>query len=91
MFINLKKDDVEIIIDDNGVGMSSEVICKIKEPFYTTKRRGTGLCVSLSNEIIEAHNGKLEYISEYGVGTKTIVTLPLYKYWFIKKYIVLFI
>ena len=80
VFINLKKDDVEIIIDDNGIGMSSEVICKIKEPFYTTKRRGTGLGVSLSNEIIEAHNGKLEYISEYGVGTKTIVTLPLYKY-----------
>lgn len=80
VYVNLKKDDVEIIIDDNGIGMNSEVMCKIKEPFYTTKRRGTGLGVSLSNEILEAHNGKLEYISEYGVGTKTIVTLPLYKY-----------
>ena len=73
----------KIIIKDNGSGISEEDLKRIKEPFYTTKKNGTGLGVSLSQEIIEAHNGKLEYISQYGVGTKTIVTLPLYKYWFI--------
>lgn len=77
IYLKIDNKDVQIIIDDNGIGMNKEILTKIKEPFYTTKRRGTGLGVSLSNEIIEAHDGKLEYISEYGVGTKTIITLPL--------------
>lgn len=77
IYLNVDNKDVQIIIDDNGIGMNKEILTKIKEPFYTTKRRGTGLGVSLSNEIIEAHDGKLEYISEYGVGTKTIITIPL--------------
>ena len=50
---------------------------KIKEPFYTTKKDGTGLGVSLSCEIIEAHEGTLNYISKVNEGTKVIITLPI--------------
>ena len=49
----------------------------MKEMFFTTKSRGTGLGVSLSNEIIKAHSGFLDYYSEVGRGTKVVVKLPI--------------
>lgn len=67
----------KIIIEDNGSGIAEEEIEKIKEPFYTTKKDGTGLGVSLSCEIIEAHEGTLNYISKVNEGTKVIITLPV--------------
>lgn len=70
--------NVKIFIEDNGVGMSSEVLSKVAEPFYTTKSNGTGLGVLLSTEIINAHKGTLVYESEEGVGTCAVITLPLY-------------
>ena len=68
--------EVEIIISDNGVGMDTETLKNIKEMFYTTKKNGTGLGIALSNEIILAHNGVLEYKSDIGKGTSCIVKLP---------------
>ena len=68
-----------IIIEDNGCGIKSDEIERIKEPFYTTKKNGTGLGVSLSYEIINAHNGILEYFSKENVGTKVVITLPIYE------------
>ena len=76
---NINKNNLNIIIEDNGVGISNKILKKIKEPFYTTKQRGTGLGVSLSNEIINAHQGTLEYHSKEGLYTKTIVKIPLYE------------
>ena len=61
------------------MGIDKDDINKIKEPFYTTKKNGTGLGVSLSCEIIEAHKGTILYHSKVGVGTKVIVTLPILK------------
>lgn len=66
-----------IWIEDNGCGMTKEQLEKIKEPFYTTKQRGTGLGVSLSEEIIKAHHGSLQYKSEYLKGTTVEVCLPI--------------
>jgi len=71
------KNNIHIIIEDNGQGISKEDLEKIKEPFYTTKKNGTGLGITLSLEIIEAHNGKIIYTSEYGSWTKVEVILPL--------------
>lgn len=70
---------IKINIKDNGKGMSKEVLEKIKEPFYTTKKKGTGLGVSLSNEIILAHNGTLEYASKEYKYTLVTATLPIQK------------
>lgn len=75
---NINKNNLNIIIEDNGVGINKKIISKIKTPFYTTKVKGTGLGVSLSNEIIKAHKGNLKYYSEEGKYTKTIIDLPLY-------------
>ena len=59
--------------------MTEDVLDKIKDPFFTTKKRGSGLGVALIYEIIEAHNGSINYESEYNVGTKVTITLPLYE------------
>ena len=75
----IKKNKYIIIIEDNGEGMTNEVLTKMKEPFFTTKKRGSGLGVPLIYEIVEAHNGKIEYESEYGKGTKIILEMPLYQ------------
>ena len=66
-----------ITIKDNGKGMTKETLEKIKEIFYTTKEKGSGIGVSLSNEIIKAHGGKLEYFSSVGVGTEAKIVLPI--------------
>lgn len=77
--INTELDDknVYIYFKDNGCGILEENLKKIKEPFFTTKVKGTGLGVSLSYEIIEAHNGKINYESTYGEGTLVTIKIPL--------------
>lgn len=74
---NISSNNYNLIIEDNGNGMSKDVLKKIKEPFYTTKKRGSGLGISLSNEIIKAHQGTLKYISEENKGTKAIINIPI--------------
>lgn len=66
-----------IYVKDNGTGMSKEVLDNMLIPFYTTKEKGTGLGVSLSKEIIEAHGGNLNYTSTIDKGTVCKITLPL--------------
>lgn len=75
----INKDNFEIYIIDNGIGMDKDTLKQIKEIFYTTKDKGSGIGVSLSNEIIKAHGGKLEYYSTPGKGTTTKVILPIMK------------
>ena len=68
-----------ITIKDNGVGMDKETSNKIGTAFYTTKKNGTGLGVCFSKEIIEKHDGTMEYISKQGKGTMVKITLPIEK------------
>lgn len=75
----IKNNDVEIVISDNGSGIKEEDLKKISEPFFTTKKDGTGLGVSMSFEIIKSHSGTMRYVSKSQKGTKVIITLPLNK------------
>ncbi len=77
IWTEIRDDKFYIYVKDNGEGMSNDVLEKIKEPFFTTKMKGTGLGVSLSSEIIEAHGGKLLYESEFGKYTLTTIILPI--------------
>ena len=77
LWTKTENNKIKINIEDNGEGIPDSIIEKIKEPFYTTKVKGTGLGVSLSNEIINAHNGTLNYKSEEGKKTIVTVTLPI--------------
>ena len=74
---HILKDKYYIEITDNGCGMDEYTITKVKELFFTTKSNGSGLGVSLSNEIIKAHNGSIDYTSKLGKGTKVVVKLPI--------------
>ena len=76
IYSNIYKKHLEIIIKDNGIGMSKETLEKIKEMFYTTKQNGTGLGVALSNEIIKSHNGELIFESKTNKGTTATIRLP---------------
>ncbi len=71
-------DGVEIIIEDNGVGIEMSHLSEIFDPFFTTKSpgKGTGLGLSMSHEIIEAHGGTIEVESEPGQGTSVRIFLP---------------
>lgn len=66
-----------ILVKDNGEGMTKDTMDKITTPFHTTKEYGTGLGVSLSNEIINAHKGSLNYTSELKKGTTCKIVIPL--------------
>jgi len=70
-------DKFKIIIEDNGIGIADEHLKRIKEPFYTTKKNGTGLGVSLSCEIINAHGGTINFESLQFEWTKVEIILPI--------------
>jgi PAS domain S-box-containing protein len=67
---------VRIAIEDNGHGITEDVLKKIFIPFFTTKTQGTGLGLSLVQKIVLAHNGRIEVRSTPGAGTRFIVTVP---------------
>ncbi|AOH54075.1 hypothetical protein ABE28_006900 [Peribacillus muralis] len=66
-----------ISITDQGMGISSEKLKKLGEPFYTTKDRGTGLGLMVSYKIIEEHKGYIDVESEVDKGTSFHIYLPL--------------
>lgn len=67
--------NTKIVISDNGPGISSEVIDNIFVPFYTTKKEGSGIGLSLSRQILRKHGGNLEAISSEGEGATFIISL----------------
>ncbi len=80
VWTEIKAEKFYICVKDNGGGIPKDTLEKIKEPFFTTKMNGTGLGVSLSSEIIEAHDGQLLYESELGRYTLTTIILPILKW-----------
>lgn len=73
----IKSNQLVIKVSDNGVGMSKDTLKHIGENFYTTKENGTGLGVSLSQEIINLHNGKMYYKSQLNKGTDVFIEFPV--------------
>lgn len=64
-----------ITVSDNGAGVDSEIQDNIFLPFFTTKRRGSGIGLSLSRKIIDAHNGRL-YLRQRDSETEFRIELP---------------
>jgi signal transduction histidine kinase len=72
-----RPNNIEISVSDTGGGISREQLEKIFRPFYTTKRGGTGLGLSLCRRIISQHGGTLTAESEVGKGSRFIIRLPM--------------
>lgn len=72
----LREGEVQISVEDTGVGISPERLKKLGEPFYTTKKKGNGLGLMVSFKIIEGHKGRVIVESEVDKGTTFNIVLP---------------
>src|SRR6185503_13390021 len=68
---------VIVSIKDRGVGIAPEDMARIFDPYFTTRRAGTGLGLPITKNIIEGMGGRLAVSSERGVGTEIRIDLPL--------------
>jgi PAS domain S-box-containing protein len=72
-------DDVWVSVADTGGGIPQEQINRIFEPFYTTKKKGSGLGLMIVQRIVRAHTGRIELESNVGRGTTFRIWLPLHE------------
>lgn len=81
--IQMKAERLELSVQDHGIGIPDNLKDKIFDPFTEAKRAGTsgeqpfGLGLSISKQIIEAHNGKIWFESEENLGTVFFIELPV--------------
>ena len=89
--ISMKKTskEVEVSIEDTGIGMSKEVVSHIFERFYREDKarnvEGNGLGLAIVKSIVDLHNGKIDILSQVDVGTVFIVKLPIEKQKFMNR------
>jgi signal transduction histidine kinase len=78
LLVRTSRDDgrLHIHVTDTGPGMSADVVARVFEPYFSTKRSGTGLGLPTSRRIVERHGGSLNVHSEPGRGTEFVITLP---------------
>src|SRR5260221_3063400 len=72
-------DAVWVSVADTGGGIPQEQINRIFEPFYTTKKKGSGLGLMIVQRIVRAHGGRIELESQVGRGTTFRIWLPLHE------------
>lgn len=68
---------VRLLVRDSGQGIDAETLERVREPFFTTKRAGSGLGLSVVEGIVRQAGGRLEIRSELGVGTEVELLVPL--------------
>ncbi|HYE74991.1 MAG TPA: ATP-binding protein, partial [Blastocatellia bacterium] len=72
----LKKDQAQLTISDQGVGIPEEVREKIFNLYFTTKPQGSGIGLAQAFRAVQLHSGRIEVESEVGRGTTFRITLP---------------
>ena len=75
----LSPHNIVVKITDYGLGMTNATMKKLFTPFFTTKKRGSGLGMAVSLKIVENHHGKIKVTSEENIGTVIQVFLPVNK------------
>lgn len=68
--------DLQILIKNDGEPIPTEHVGKVFEPYFTTKRSGTGLGLATVKKIVEEHHGQISIASGPGQGTTVIIHLP---------------
>ncbi|MDE2009220.1 MAG: PAS domain S-box protein [Candidatus Omnitrophica bacterium] len=72
-------DAFKISVKDTGAGIAQEDMDKIFEPFFTRKSKGTGLGLTICNELVNMHQGRIEINSRLGQGTTVDIFLPAHR------------
>ena len=67
---------VKISITDSGIGIAEHNLQRIFDPYFTTKTQGNGLGLATCYSIIKKHGGKIRAVSEVGVGSTFVISLP---------------
>tara|TARA_B100000963_G_scaffold361995_1_gene401803 strand:- start:1246 stop:3027 length:1782 start_codon:yes stop_codon:yes gene_type:complete len=70
-------DYINIVIDDNGIGFDKENFDNLSKPYFTTKKKGSGLGLSIVEKILNDHNGSIEFLKKKE-GAKIKIMLPNY-------------
>ena len=70
-------EEVRLIVEDSGVGISEEDLPKIFEPYFTTKDNGTGLGLTITFKIVKEHDGEITVSSRPGQGSTFAINLPV--------------
>ena len=72
------RDELQLTVVDNGVGVPEPLLRRIGEPFFTTKEpgRGTGLGLYLARHVVERQGGEMRVDSAEGRGTSVTLTMP---------------
>ena len=74
---SIEDEQLKVQVSDTGIGIPQEDIRKIFSPYFTTKKQGFGLGLSLIHDIIHKHRGKIAVRSEKGRGTEFTIYLPV--------------
>jgi two-component system sensor kinase FixL len=69
---------VKVMISDRGIGLTPDTLSQMFNPFYTTKSKGLGMGLAISQSIIEAHGGRLWAENNAERGAAFYFTLPLF-------------
>jgi two-component system sensor histidine kinase HydH len=79
--IHVSKDasgeNIQISIEDSGKGIRQEDLDHVFDPYFTTKSSGTGLGLAIAHRIVKAHGGDIRLESEWGKGTRVVITIPI--------------
>ena len=65
------------MIDDNGIGFDNQNFNNLSKPYFTTKKKGSGLGLSIVEKILSDHNGSIEFLKKKE-GAKIKIMLPRY-------------
>ncbi len=74
--VEKKKKNINILIEDTGVGMDKRTLSSIFDLFFSKKDGGVGVGMAVAKRIIESHNGDIKVKSKPGKGSKFLITLP---------------
>ncbi len=79
IYSKFRSDLIEVIVEDNGVGIGEDHLDKVFNPFFTTKNTGSGLGLAISHRIMTEHHGTIRIESKAGAYTRMILGFPAIK------------
>ena len=81
LYLQQKPASLEILVEDNGIGMTAAQLAKVYDRFYradtSRTKQGTGLGLAIVKQIVELHGGTVHIESTVNAGTKVYIDLPI--------------